>query len=366
MGTTTQQTLPPPYITAMGEDYGAYYTGAKPITDSPFYVDPSSFTGEEFVAGQDKMTTDAQKLATEGLGGYKKYLDDAQGFQTGAADYFGAHRDVADPYMKSAGQYTDLMGQAATAGQDAGAQYMGPDAYKQFMSPYQQQVIDASMDAYNQQVQEQQAQLGSSAGSAFGGGRFGVAQGQLGADAALGGAQLHSGLLQQGFSQANQLASNAFTQANQQALQNQQMYGSAAAGQQGMAQQSQQQLANTLAQYGGLGASSMGLGNYAMSGLGNQINALSQMGSQNQAYQQALLDAKRQGLHAQAYAPQQTMGFMGQQLAQGYGSGANTMYTTTPDPSTMQTLFGAGTGILGILGAGGYFNQNQNQGNQGN
>ena len=215
------------------------------------------------------------------------------------------------------------------------------------------------MDAYNQQVQEQQAQLGSSAGSAFGGGRFGVAQGQLGADAALGGANLQAGLLSQGFQQANQAAARAFQQANAQALQNQQMYGSAAAGQQGMAQQSQQQLANTLAQYGGLGASSMGLGNYAMSGLGNQINALSQMGAQNQALEQARLDAQRQGLQASAYAPQQGLGFMGQMIGAAQGMPGGTTFQTTPDPSTMQTLLGAGTGILGILGASGYFNKNQ-------
>jgi hypothetical protein len=363
MVTRTEQTLPPPYVTALGEQFAGYMAdpsaaGYKDIRESDFYVDPSSFTGKGFVAGQDPLTSQAQTLG-QGLGGYQQYLTDAQGFQTGAADYFTDRRDVADPFMTSAGQYTDLMGQAAAAGQDAGAQYMGPDAYKQFMSPYQQQVIDASMAAYNQQVQEQQAKLGSSAGSAFGGGRFGVAQGQLGADAALGGANLQAGLLSQGFQQANQAAARAFQQANAQALQNQQMYGSAAAGQQGMAQQSQQQLANTLAQYGGLGASSMGLGNYAMSGLGNQINALSQMGAQNQALEQARLDAQRQGLQAQAYAPQQGLGFMGQMIGAAQGMPGGTTFQTTPDPSTMQTLLGAGTGILGILGASGYFNKNQ-------
>ena len=359
MAITTQQTLPPPFITTLGEDFTDYFKGTTPITDSPFNVDTSTFTGDQFVAGQDAFTSQAQGLSG-GLGGYQQYLDDAEGFQTGAADFFGANRDVANPFMTSAGGYTDLMGQAATAGQNAGAQYMGPNAYEQFMSPYQQQVIDASMDAYNQQVQEQQAQLGAGAGNAFGGGRFGVAQGQLAADAALGGANLQAGLLNQGFQQANQSAANAFQQAQQQALQNQQMYGAAAAGQQGMAQQAQQQLGNTLAQYGGLGATSMGLGDYSTAGLGNQINALSQMGSQNQAYQQAVLDAQQQAAQAAALQPQQTMGFMGQQLGAAYGAPGGTTFQTTPNPSTMQTLLGAGTGILGILGAGGAFN-NRNQ-----
>ena len=53
------------------------------------------------------------------------------------------------------------------------------------MSPYQQQVIDATMSQLDRDLQQQQAQLGASAGSAFGGGRFGVAQGELAAQGAL-------------------------------------------------------------------------------------------------------------------------------------------------------------------------------------
>ena len=353
--------MPPPYIVGIGEDFSKYFTGKKPITDSPFYVDTSSFTGDKFVAGQDPLSAEAQKLAG-GLGGYQSYLDRAKGFQSDAADYFAQNRDVANPYMQKAGAAYDAMLGAAAAGQDAGAAYMGPDAYKQFMSPYQQEVIDASMASYQQQVGEQAAQFGAGAGSAFGGSRAAVAQAQLGADAALGGAGLQANLLSQGFSQANQLAAQAFQQANQQALQNQQMYGAAGAAQAGMAGQAQQQLANTLAQYGGLSAAEQGLGQYDMSMLGNRINALSQMGSQNQALEQARLDAQRQAAQAKAYEGQQAMGFMGQQLGAAYGAPGGTTFQTTPDPSTFQTLFGAGTGILGLLGAGGFFNKGQGQG----
>jgi hypothetical protein len=358
MATSVTTQMPPPYLVDIGEDFSSYFSGTKPITDSPFYVDPSSFTGDQFVAGQDPLTLQAQQLAG-GLGGYQAYLDRAKGFQSGAADYFAQNRDVADPYMQKAGTAFDAMQAAAAAGQDAGAAYMGPDAYKQFMSPYQQEVIDASMAAYQQQVGEQAAQFGAGAGSAFGGSRAAVAQAQLGADAALGGAGLQANLLSQGFSQANQLAAQAFQQANQQALQNQQMYGAAGAAQAGMAGQAQQQLSNTLAQYGGLSAAEQGLGQYDMSMLGNQINALSQMGAQNQAYQQSVLDAQQQAAQSLAYAPQQGMGFMGQMLGAAYGAPGGTTFQTTPNPSTMQTLFGAGTGILGLLGAGGFFNKGQ-------
>jgi|TARA_R110000823_G_C15883129_1_gene495281 hypothetical protein len=423
MTTQVTQTLPPAYVTGIGEQFSQYLQGTQDINTSPFYVDPSSFTGDQFVAGQDQMTTDAQALSG-GLGGYQSYLDSANALQTGAQDFFSANQNVSDPFMQSAAGYYDQMGQAATAGQNAGATgianaqqqfdlmsgaaaagqgagdqylqaaqgYTGPNAYQQFMSPYQQQVIDASMNAFNQQAQEQQAALGASAGNAFGGGRFGVAQGQLAADSALGGAQLQGQLLSQGFGMANQLANQAYgqqmgmgSQAMQQAGQNVGMYGQAGQGQltsaqgqqqqalqnvgllgqaggvqAGMANQAQQQLGTTLGQYGALSQSQQGLGQYDMSMLGNQMNAMSQMGSQNQAYQQSILDAQQQAAQSQGYAGQQALGFMGQQLGAAYGAPASTTFQTTPGPSTMQTLLGAGTGILGILGSTGAFDRNRN------
>ena len=62
--------------------------------------------------------------------------------------------------------------------------------------------------------------------------------------------------------------------------------------------------------------------------------------------------AEAQGI---ALAPQQGLGFFGQMLGAAYGAPGGTTFQTTPDPSTLQTLLGAGTGILGILGASGAF-----------
>ena len=139
------------------------------------------------------------------------------------------------------------------------------------------------------------------------------------------------------------------------------MLGQAGGVQAGMANQAQQQLGTTLGQYGALSQSQQGLGQYDMSMLGNQMNAMSQMGSQNQAYQQSILDAQQQAAQSQGYAGQQALGFMGQQLGAAYGAPASTTFQTTPGPSTMQTLLGAGTGILGILGATGAFDRNRDR-----
>ena len=438
MVTQTTTTLPPPFITGLGENFSAALTGAtdasgKPIFDigtAPFAADPSTYLGPQFVAGQDQFTTDAQALAP-GLGGYEPFLQQAKDL-TGIAQ--GLVVDPAtgqvrpQPGAAALGQaqgLADLAGTAATTGQDAGAAgiaaaqnianqmqaaatagqgagtpflqsaqgFMGPDAFQQFMSPYQQQVIDATMSQFDRDLQQQQAQLGASAGSAFGGGRFGVAQGELAAQGALDKALTGAQLRQQGFGLANQLAAQAAQQqlasgqfaqgqaaqnlgllgsgmqgqlqaagaAGNQAAQNVALAGQASGFQQNMSNLANQQLANQLSQLGGLSAAQQGLGQFDISMLGNQINALSQIGSQNQAYQQAIKDAEQAKAQGIELSPQQNLGFFGQMLGAAYGAPGGTTFQTTPDPSTLQTLLGAGTGILGILGAGGFFNRGQGQ-----
>ena len=58
----TQQ-LPPEYVSILAEKFAHYFTGGQNIDTSPFFVDPKEFTGQDFVAGQDHLTKDAQSLA---------------------------------------------------------------------------------------------------------------------------------------------------------------------------------------------------------------------------------------------------------------------------------------------------------------
>ena len=97
--------------------------------------------------------------------------------------------------------------QAATAAAGLDS-LVGPQAYQQFQSPYQQEVIDASLSA----LQREQAgglnalrQQAAGAG-AFGGSRMAAAEGVFQADAATQRALLESQLRQQGFQQAQQQA----------------------------------------------------------------------------------------------------------------------------------------------------------------
>ena len=135
------------------------------------------------------------------------------------------------------------------------------------------------------------------------------------------------------------------------------MFGQAGQAQTGLGQAQNQQFAQQFGQLGGLSAAQQQLGEYGGSMLGNQINALTQMGQQNQAFQQALLDAQQNQLQQTAFAPQQGLGFLSQMLGAAYGAPGGTTFQTTPQPSTLETLIGAGTGIVGILGATGAFDK---------
>ena len=152
------------------------------------------------IANQNALTQAAQQAAATqaGLG---QLTFGAEGQVTGAGQGTG----VAgyQPYMDQAGQY-----------QTAAAGFSGPNAYKDFMSPYQQDVIDTTLAEYDQQAKigAQGTAADAISAGAFGGGREGVAKAQYQSDSDRNRATTQAGLLQQGFTQANQLANQAYKQ----------------------------------------------------------------------------------------------------------------------------------------------------------
>tara|TARA_B100000123_G_scaffold2495_1_gene1828 strand:+ start:138 stop:1457 length:1320 start_codon:yes stop_codon:yes gene_type:complete len=295
---------------------------------------------------------------------------------------------AASPFMQKASGAADAAQLAALAGQGAGTAdfqaaraLTGPQAYEQFMSPYQQEVIDTTRQELERQLQQQQAQLGASAGSAFGGGRFGVAQGELAAGGARGIAQTLAGLRQQGFAGAQAAAAQAQQQrmglgqaAMGQALQNQQLLQSAGQQQAGLGSQAaalatgdMQALGQVAQSQGALAQSQMSPYQQALSAnmavaqaipqfSAQQFGILSSFGDQQQKYQQAGLDAISQRNKLAQYAPYEQMGFVGSQLAGligGYPGGTSIGTTTAPGPTATQQALGAGlvgTGIMANLG----------------
>ena len=84
----------------------------------------------------------------------------------------------------------------------------GSQAYKQFMSPYQQDVIDATLQDFDRQAAMQRQNIGQRAyqSGAFGGGRQGVAEAEYDAASDRNRSSILSGLLQTGFGQAQSAA----------------------------------------------------------------------------------------------------------------------------------------------------------------
>ena len=263
MATETSITRQAPYIEALGEQYGKDLT-ALTATKMP------TQTYAPTIAAQDKAQQDAYTMATtqgQGIGAYQ-------------------------PYITQASAYT------------------GPTGYQSFMSPYQQDVIDATMTEYDKQAAKGMqgiADLATRTGN-LGGGREGVMRSEYQTQSDLNRALLQSGLLQQGFGQAQKAAQQAYM--------------------------NQMQMAGAVPQ----------LQAADVAGLGS-------MGATQQAQAQAQLDAVREAARLEAYEPYERLGYQGQGIAS-IASGAPGQYQSSviPNPTPLQTALGTGAVLSGIYG----------------
>ena len=300
MAVQTTRTLPPQFIEDIGTDLAKQLVaqtavptvapGAGGITQlagetadqfaarqkaaQQFDIRQQSIAGlAPTVAAQDALQVQAQNLAQQGIGSYQPFVTAAQNL----APTTGA--------------------QATQITQD-------------FMSPYQSQVIDATLAEFdrNTQIQQQQIRDQQAALGALGSGRAGVQLAEFGTGAARERALLQAGLLQQGFSQAQTAA--------QQALQNQT----------------------------GLATLLPGLQRQDVSQLGS-------LGAINQAQAQAEADASREAARQAAFLPQQNLDRYAAQvtgLMGGYPG--QVTQTAIPNPTPLQTALGVGTTLAGIYG----------------
>ena len=266
-----QQVLPAPFIEAAGKTYLADLQSAIGGLKG---ADLTKTLGPQFVAPTSQISQEAQALRG-GLGSFAPFLQTA----------------------------------AATT---------GPTAYQQFLSPFQKDVIDTTLKEFDVQAAKGIPSIAAQAISqgAFGGGREGVARAEFQQASDRNRAALQAQLLQQGFGQAQQAASQAFNQ--QQAL---------AAQQQALATQAPQLF-------------------------GQQISALGALGTQQQAQTQADLAARQQLAFAQQQQPlnlAQTLGSGVTSLIAGYPAQFQTQQTPTPSP--LQTALGAGATLAGVYRA---------------
>ena len=265
MAVNETRVRPPEFIEAAGKTYLDDLSSA--VGDYKG-ADLSKVYGPDFVAGLDPLQEEAIKKLQAGIGSYQPYIQAAE---------------------------------AAT----------GPQAYQAFMSPYQQDVIDATLQEFDIQAQKGIPGIAQNAiqAGAFGGARQGVAEAEFGAASNRNRAALQAQLLSQGFGQANQLAAQQFGQ-------------------------------------------QMNLAGQVPALQGADIGALSTMGGALQQQRQAELAAQQQ-LNIQNLNQPLT-------AAQQYGQGVTSLIAgypgkniqeVTPSPSGLSSLLGAGSTLAGIYGA---------------
>ena len=187
--------------------------------------------------------------------------------------------------------------QAQTA---AGSLQAGPDAYQDYMSPYQREVIDATQASLDREQQKGIASLRQRAtqAGAFGGGREAAMLGEYQAAGDIQRALAEAQIRQQGFQQAQGAAIQGLT---------------------------------------------------AQQGLGQYQSAL---GTQQRGLEQAQLTADQQAAREGAFADFTRLGLVGPQLSSVIGGfPAATQIQTSAPPSTAQQVLGLGLGGVGLAGA---------------
>src|SRR5210317_98302 len=191
----TQTTRRAPFLEAAQENYIDLLTQQVGRAPGSTGVPTLGELGPQ-VAGQNVLTQAAQQQAASqaGLG---QLTFGAEGQVTGVGQGTGV--SGYQPYLTQAGKYS------------------GPQAYQQFISPYQKDVIDTTLAEFDVQTAQGVPQLAANAitAGAYGGGRDAIANAQYASDAARNRAQLQASMLGQGFTQANQLANQGFEQQRQ-------------------------------------------------------------------------------------------------------------------------------------------------------
>ena len=380
---TVQRNLPAQFIEDLGKDYGEQLVAAtaRPLPTQAFAPTVAGQTALQQEATQrtqaglgtfQPFLTAAQQagttagtglgLAQTGLGAYQPYVTQA-GTQLGAAQAAlgtaGTTTAAAQPFIGAA--QTGLGTAAGLTGVGAGT---GTGSIASYMSPYQSQVIQTTLDEFDRQRAAQQQAISDAAVrlGGFGGGREGVMQSEYQTQSDRNRAALQAQLLQQGFTQAQ--ASRQADLQNQMALAQGQLglgqaqlgLGAAQAGQAGQQAGMAGQRGALAQQQAGLAQSQLGLGQYqtglagALQGFqGTDISRVGQVGAADQAFAQAGKDAERELERMKAYEPLERLGIFGQGvtgLMGGYP--AQYQFTQQPNASPLAQALGTGATLAGL------------------
>ena len=298
MAVTTTRNLPAQFVEDLGIDLAK-----QVVAQSGVPVVATGLTGISQQPGESAADFAARQDAARAFTTRQQSLAGLAPTVAGLTTREQRARTLADagigsfqPFLTSAQQLT---------GAGAGT---GTGTVADFMSPYQQQVIDTSLAEFDRQAKAQEQRIRDQAvqSGAFGGGREGVQLAEFGAASDRNRAALQAGLLQQGFGQAVARRDQAFRD------------------QLGLAQLLPQLQRADIAQQGALG------------GLDRSLA-------------QAQADATREAARQATFLPQEQLDrFAGQVTGIMGGYPAQFATTNVPNPTPIQTALGIGSTLAGI------------------
>jgi len=300
---------------------------------------PYTYTGPR-VAGFDPRERMGMQMSDQAIGSYSPYLGSQSNLLGQATDYL----------RKGTGAGTELTGEAARGYRGLGRDF-DPSAYKDYMSPYTDEVVDRSMGDIREQMEKQKMGVRDRAVSAgaFGGSRGRLAEGDIERAGLRSMGDISAQLRERGYGQSQQQAFQEF--ARRQAER-----GGTAQGIAGLGQQFYGMGAGSAAGLGSLGGQFGGMAPALQNLQTGDINRTMQFGGLGRGRQQSLMDLGYQNFTGQYNLPMQTLQNVGAltaslgPMAGGYGYAGQGMPTEFPGGSAYQP---AGGGI-GTPGAGSY------------
>ena len=290
---------PAPFVEQLGKDLATQVTAQTAIP----VVAPGT-GGITQLAGETAGQFDARQKAAQQFDIRKQSL---AGLAPQVEGLSQLEKDAKTAAQQGIGSFQPFLTQAQIASGAA----VSPQIAEQFMSPYQQQVIDTTLADFDRQaaMQEQRIRDQAVASGAFGGGREGVLQSEFRTGSDRNRLALEAGLRQQGFQAAQQAAQQNF-------------------------------------------ANQMGLAS-ALPGLQRaDVSTLGQLGALDRGLAQAQRDATREGVRQAAFQPQEQVdrfanivtGIMG-------GYPGQIQQTNIPNPTPLQNALAIGSTAAGIYGA---------------
>ena len=304
--------LPAQFVTDLGEDLAEQITAQSGV---PVVTTGLAGLGTMAQPKQQQFESDAEFEKRQGL--FKAQQQAALAFEQRQQALAGLkpevvglsqrEKDARDRAEKGLGSFEPFITQA----QIASGATASPQIAQQFMSPYQQQVIDTTLAEFDKQAAQtrQRTRDAAVASGAFGGGREGVQLAEFDAASDRNRAAIQAGLLQQGFGQAQALAAQRFNQQT---------------GLAGMLPQLQRA----------------------------DVSTLGQLGALDRGLAQAQADADREGRRQAAFLPQEQLDRFASQVT-GIMGGYPAQFQTTnvPNPTPLQNALAIGSTAAGIFGA---------------